>query len=123
MGSSFYVSAGPEHGGPWDFTADQVKESVRRHWPDAMVSGVFEDFLEIEAEVEPGLRAELSYNYRYGAFSFADREPLSAPLTVIYRVLCDLAPRVPVVWWADYDGELTPMNLDDGLDQFLGRFA
>ncbi|MFJ4192248.1 hypothetical protein [Kitasatospora sp. NPDC089509] len=123
MGSSFYVSADQEHVEPWAFTGEQVKDCIQRHWPDATVSSAFEDFLEIEAEIEPGRRAELSYNYRYGAFSFEDREPLSAPLTVIYEVLRDLAPDVPVVRWIDYDAELTRMNLHDGLQGFIRGFA
>ncbi|MGC0416487.1 hypothetical protein [Embleya sp. AB8] len=123
MGSSFYVGADRERAGPWTFTGEQVKECVRRHWPDAMVSSVFENFLEIDAELEPGRRAELSFNLRHGAFSFADREPLSAPLTVIHTVLHELAPTTPVVRWIDFDGEPTRMNLDGGLQGFVDSFA
>ncbi|MFI9323308.1 hypothetical protein ACIGXI_26510 [Kitasatospora aureofaciens] len=123
MGSSFYVSADQEHVGPWTFTGEQVKESVRRHWPDAIVSSAFDDFLEIEAEIAPGRRAELSFNHRRRAFSFQDREPLSAPLTVIYEVLRDLAPEMAVVRWIDYDAELTRMNLNDGLQGFTRGLA
>ncbi|MFF9645901.1 hypothetical protein [Kitasatospora aureofaciens] len=122
MGSTFYVSADREHAGPWTFTGEQVKDCVRRHWPTSTVSGVFENFLEIEAEVEPGQRAELSFNLRHGAFSFEDREPHSAPLTVIYTVLRELAPQTPVVWWIDYDADLQPLDMTGGQEAFIDSF-
>ncbi|MER7580705.1 hypothetical protein [Kitasatospora sp. NPDC097691] len=122
MGATFYVSADQEQTGPWTFTGEQLKDCVRRHWPDATVSGAFENFLEIHAEVEPGRWAELAYNLRHGAFSFEDREPHSAPLTVIYTALHELAPAVPVVWWIDYDAELAPLDLAGGREAFIDSF-
>ncbi|MDH6709834.1 hypothetical protein P3T27_006583 [Kitasatospora sp. MAA19] len=122
MGSTFYVSADREHAGPWTFTGEQVKDCVRRHWPASTVSSAFENFLEIDAEVEPGQRAELSFNLRHGAFSFEDREPHSAPLTVIYTVLRELAPQTPVVWWIDYDADLQPLDLAGGRGAFIDSF-
>ncbi|MGA5820834.1 hypothetical protein ACPC54_23575 [Kitasatospora sp. NPDC094028] len=122
MGASFYVSADRRQSGPWTFTGEQVKECIRRHWPDATVSRAFEDFLEIAAEVEPAQRAELSYNLKHGAFSFEDRAPHSAPLIVIYTVLHELAPTVPVVWWIDYDVDLQPLDLAGGREAFLSSF-
>ncbi|MFD8705332.1 hypothetical protein ACFV1W_22410 [Kitasatospora sp. NPDC059648] len=122
MGSTFYVSADREHAGPWTFTGEQVKDCVRRHWPASTVSGAFENFLEIEAEVEPGQQAELSFNLRHGAFSFEDRAPHSAPLTVIYTVLHELAPQTPVVWWIDYDADLQPLDLAGGQEAFIDSF-
>ncbi|MFJ1936758.1 hypothetical protein ACIOGZ_29375 [Kitasatospora sp. NPDC088160] len=119
MGSSFYISADREKAGPWTFTGDQVADSVRRHWPDATVSNAFEGFLEIVADVEPGRPAELSFNLRHGVFGFEDRGSPVGPLTVIYEVLHDLAPQVPVVWWIDYDVDLQPLDLAGGLDAFI----
>ncbi|MEV0194450.1 hypothetical protein AB0I39_38755 [Kitasatospora purpeofusca] len=125
MGSSFNISADREHVGPWAFTGEQVRESVVRHWPDATVSDAFENFLEIVADVEAvesARPAELSYNLRHGVFSFEDRGSPVAPLTVVYRVLRDLAPTVPVVWWIDYDADLQPLDLTRGLDAFIAGF-
>lgn len=122
MGASFYVSADRRQGGLWTFTDQQVKECIRRHWPDAAVSRAFEDFLEIDVEVEPAQRAELSYNLRHGAFLFEDRAPHSAPLSVVYTVLHELAPTVPVVWWIDYDVELRPLDLAGGREAFISSF-
>ncbi|MFJ4188218.1 hypothetical protein [Kitasatospora sp. NPDC089509] len=122
MGSTFYVSADREHAGLWTFTGEHVKDCVRRHWPDATVSGAFENFLEIHVEAEPGQWTELSFNLRHGAFSFEDREPHSAPLTVLYAVLRELAPTVPVVWWIDYDADLQPLDLTGSLAAFIDSF-
>ncbi|WP_331745323.1 hypothetical protein [Kitasatospora sp. NBC_01300] len=123
MGASYYISSDQEQVGPWPFTGDQVKQCVTRHWPDAVVSGAFEHFLEIQAQLEPGRPTELSYNLRHHAFSFEDRAPLSAPLTVIYTVLHELAPTTPVMWWVDYDAELQPLDLSRGLDAFIEDFS
>ncbi|MER7850332.1 hypothetical protein ABTZ03_41110 [Kitasatospora sp. NPDC096077] len=122
MGSTFYVSADREHAGPWTFTGEQVKDCVRRHWPNATVSAAFENFLEIHLEAVPGEWAELSFNLRHGAFSFEDREPHSAPLTVLHTVLRELAPTVPVVWWIDYDADLQPLDLAGSLAAFIDSF-
>ncbi|GAB7189005.1 hypothetical protein ATKI12_8836 [Kitasatospora sp. Ki12] len=119
MGSSFNISADRERVGPWAFTGEQVKERVLVYWPDAMVGSAFEGFLEIVADVEPGRPAELSFNLRHAVFSFEDRGSPVGPLTVIYRVLHDLAPEVPVVWWIDYDVDLQPLDLAGGLDAFI----
>ncbi|MCX4683573.1 hypothetical protein OG401_04505 [Kitasatospora purpeofusca] len=122
MGSSFNISADRERVGPWAFTGEQVRESVLRHWPHATVSGEFENFLEVVADVEAARPAELSYNLRHGVFSFEDRGSPVGPLTVVYRVLHDLAPTVPVVWWIDYDVDLQPLDLTRGLDAFIAGF-
>ncbi|MFE4519165.1 hypothetical protein ACFRMQ_33845 [Kitasatospora sp. NPDC056783] len=122
VGSSFYVSADREQAGPWAFTGEQVRECVRRHWPHATVSGSSEGFLEIMANVEPGRPAEVSFNLRHGVFSFVDRGSPAGPLSVVYRVLHDLAPDVPVVWWIDYDVDLRLLDLVGGLDAFLASF-
>ncbi|MEU3559716.1 hypothetical protein [Kitasatospora sp. NPDC006786] len=121
MGSSFYVSADRESTGPWAFTGEQVQERVLRHWPDATVSSAYEGFLEIVADVEPGRPAELSFNLRHGVFSFEDRGSPAGPLTVIYKVLHDLAPEMPVVWWIDYDVDPQPLDMAD-LEAFIGGF-
>nr|BFD96332.1 hypothetical protein KitaXyl93_76920 [Kitasatospora sp. Xyl93] len=122
MGSSIYVSPDRERVGPWAFTGEQVKECVRRHWPDATVSTAFEGFLEIVADVGHGRLAELSFNLRHGTFSFEDRGSPVGPLTVLYQVLHDLAPEVSVVWWIDYDVDPQPLDLAGVLDAFLGSF-
>ncbi|MFG3226886.1 hypothetical protein ACGF07_19130 [Kitasatospora sp. NPDC048194] len=122
MGSTFYISADRERAGPWTFTGDQVTDCVRRHWPASTVSHAFERFLEIDVEVEPGRRAELSFNLRHGAFSFEDREPHSASLTVVHAVLHELAPDTPVVWWIDYDGDPQPLDLAGGRQAFIDSF-
>ncbi|CAN3978551.1 hypothetical protein [Kitasatospora purpeofusca] len=122
MGSSFNISADRERVGPWAFTGEQVRESVLRQWPDATVSGEFENFLEIVADVGAARPAELSYNLRHGVFSFEDRGSPVGPLTVVHRVLQDLAPTVPVVWWIDYDVDLRPLDLTRGLDAFIAGF-
>ncbi|MFD9063290.1 hypothetical protein ACFVZ3_17455 [Kitasatospora purpeofusca] len=122
MGSSFNISADREHVGPWTFTAEQVQESVLGHWPQATVSGEFENFLEIVADVGAVRPAELSYNLSHAVFSFEDRGSPVGPLTVVYRVLHDLAPTVPVVWWIDYDVDLQPLDLTGGLDAFIAGF-
>ncbi|MFD9591991.1 hypothetical protein ACFWA9_04430 [Kitasatospora sp. NPDC059973] len=56
-------------------------------------------------------------------FSFADREPWSAPLTVIYTVLRELAPTVPVVWWFDYDATMEPLDRSADLRTFISGFG
>ncbi|WP_316528136.1 hypothetical protein [Kitasatospora brasiliensis] len=122
MGSSFYLSADPEQAGPWTFTGEQVQECVRRHWPDATVSTAFEGFLEIVADLDRGRPAEVSFNLQHGMFAFEDRGSLVGPLTVIYNVLHDLAPEVPVVWWIDYDVDPQPLDLAGGLEAFIGSF-
>ncbi|MFB7380809.1 hypothetical protein ACFC6U_26130 [Kitasatospora purpeofusca] len=122
MGSSFNISADREHVGPWTFTAEQVQASVLGHWPQATVSGAFENFLEIVADVGAARPAELSYNLRHAVFSFEDRGSPVAPLTVVHQVLHDLAPTVPVVWWIDYDVDLQPLDLTRGLDAFIAGF-
>ncbi|WP_327072525.1 hypothetical protein OG196_04905 [Kitasatospora purpeofusca] len=122
MGSSFNISADRERVGPWAFTGEQVRESVLRHWPNATVSGEFENFLEIVADVGAARPAELSYNLRHGVFSFEDRGSPVGPLTVVHRVLQELAPTVPVVWWIDYDVDLRPLDLTRGLDAFIAGF-
>ncbi|MGW7447103.1 hypothetical protein [Kitasatospora sp. NPDC054795] len=122
MGSAFYVSPDRAQAGPWAFTGEQVEDCVRRHWPHAAMSRAFENFLEIDAEIQPGRLAELSFNLRQGTFSFEDREPHSGPLTVIHTVLHTLAPEVPVVRWIDYDTDLRPLDLAGGLEAFIDSF-
>ncbi|MBP0454031.1 MULTISPECIES: hypothetical protein [unclassified Kitasatospora] len=124
MGSEFYVSSDREQTGPWPFTREQLEESVIRNWPGASVGEFFEGrHLEIQVEVEPGQLAELSFSLRHRVFSFADREPWSAPLTVIYTVLRELAPTVPVVWWIDYDATMEPLDLSADLQAFIRSFG
>ncbi|MFB7126158.1 hypothetical protein [Kitasatospora sp. NPDC056273] len=122
MGSSFYVSADREHAGPWAFTGEQVQEIVLRHWPDATVSSAYEGFLEIVADTGADRPAELSFNRRHGVFGFEDRGSPAGPLTVIYEVVHELAPEVPVVWWIDYDVDLQPLDLTGGREAFIGSF-
>ncbi|MEV6972625.1 hypothetical protein [Kitasatospora sp. NPDC093806] len=120
MGSSFYVSAA---GAPWAFSREQLADALARHWPGATVSDVFERFVEIHAEVAPGQVAELSFHKEHKVFSFADREPWSAALTVLHTVLGELAPGVPAVWWIDFDGTLEPLELSLPLEQFIDDFG
>ncbi|MER7773130.1 hypothetical protein [Kitasatospora sp. NPDC096140] len=122
MGSGFYVSADRERVGPWTFTGEQVQKCVERHWPDATVSSVFEGFLEIVADVAPGWPTELSFSLQHSVFSFEDRGSPVGSLTVIYRVLHDLAPEVPIVWWIDHDVDIQPLDLAGGLEVFIGSF-
>lgn len=123
MGSSFYVSADREQAGPWSFSRARLEESLGRHWPEASVSDVFEGFVEIRAEVKPGTWAELSFDKEHRVFSFADREPWSAPLTVLHTVLREIAPDVPVVWWADFDATLETLDLSTDLQTFIDAFG
>ncbi|MER6400849.1 hypothetical protein ABT263_33135 [Kitasatospora sp. NPDC001603] len=125
MGSDFYVSADREKtGGPWPFTREQLEESVTRNWPGAAVGEYFEGrHLEIQVEVGPGQVAELSFGLRHRVLSFADREPWSAPLTVIHTVLRELAPTVPVVWWIDYDATTEALDLSADLRTFISGFG
>ncbi|WP_416875456.1 hypothetical protein [Kitasatospora sp. SC0581] len=122
MGSSFYVSADREHAGPWAFTGEQVKEIILRLWPDATVSSAYEGFLEIVADTGTDRPAELSFNLRHGTFGFEDRGSPAGPLTVIYEVVRELAPEVPVVWWIDYDVDPQPLDLTGGREAFIGSF-
>ncbi|TYC68157.1 hypothetical protein EH183_40590 [Streptomyces sp. CB01881] len=124
MGSSFYVHADSRDGGPaWAFTRAELAAALTAHWPGASVADSVEGWAEILVEVEPGQWAELSYNLRGRAFSFEDREPWSAPLTVLHTVLRDLAPDVPVVWWPDFDAVLEPFDLAADLSAVLDAFG
>ncbi|MEV0537643.1 hypothetical protein [Kitasatospora sp. NPDC050463] len=123
MGSDFYVSSDREQVGPWPFTRERLEESVTRNWPGASVGEIFEGHLEIQVEVEPGQFTELFFNLTHHVFSFADRGSLSAPLTVIYTVLRELAPTVPVVWWIDYDVTPAPLDLGADLSTFTSSFG
>lgn len=122
MGSSFYVSADRERVGPWAFTGEQLQECVERHRPDATVSSVFEGFPEIVADVAPGRPTELSFSLQHSVFSFEDRGSPVGSLTVISRMLHDLAPEVTVVWWIHYDVDFQPLDLAGGLEAFIGSF-
>ncbi|MFJ9953379.1 hypothetical protein [Kitasatospora sp. NPDC091207] len=56
-------------------------------------------------------------------FSFADREPWSAPLTVLHTVLREIAPDVRLVWWADFDATLETLDLSTDLQRFVDDFG
>ncbi|MFJ9461657.1 hypothetical protein ACIRST_42125 [Kitasatospora sp. NPDC101447] len=72
------------------------------------------------ADVDPGRPTELSFSLQHRVFSFEDRGSPVGSLTVIHRVLHDLAPEVPVVWWIDHDVDFQPLDLAGGLEAFIG---
>ncbi|MCX4745797.1 hypothetical protein OG455_09715 [Kitasatospora sp. NBC_01287] len=122
MGATFYISADRQAGAAWTFTADQLARAVPERWPGATVSEPADGLLVLHVPVEDHW-CEVFFDPEYGVLSFADKEPWSAPLTVVHGLLRALAPAVPLVRWADYDAELEPIDLNLGLAEFVARFG
>ncbi|WP_329499317.1 hypothetical protein [Kitasatospora herbaricolor] len=122
MGSSYFVSADRRSDASWPFTADQLAAAVTGTWPGSALTGDFDGTLDITVHIGAD-RCALSYQADNHVLVFQDRDPLGAPLTVVHTLLRALAPTVPAVWWADFDGTLEPLDLAAGLDRFVAEFG
>jgi hypothetical protein len=122
VGSSFYVSADREAGSQWQFTAEDVGRVVLAHWPDADLGHRQDGTVDLLVRVGDS-QCELSFDPEYGVFSFADRVPWAAPLTVIYAVLHELVSGTPAVWWADFDATMEPLDVSVDLAGFISSFG
>jgi hypothetical protein len=122
VGSSFFVSADRTRGAVWPFTAEQLTDAVTRLWPGSTVGGTPDDVLDFDIRVED---QDLPFSWQVDnqVLVFPDQEPLSTPALIVHRLLRELAPDVPAVWWADYDATLEPVDLSPDPEGFVRDFA
>ncbi|MFF3594514.1 hypothetical protein [Kitasatospora indigofera] len=122
MGSSYFVSADRCNDATWPFTAEQLAATVTGTWPGSTIAGDSDGTLDITVRLGTD-QCVLSYQAGLHVLVLPDRDPLSAPLTVVHTLLRVLAPTVPAVWWADFDATPEPLDLVAGLDRFIDAFG
>jgi hypothetical protein len=123
VGSSYFVSADRQQGAAWSFTTDQLTETVTRLWPGSTVGGDPDDVIDLDIAVDEQTTCPFSWQVEYQVLTFPDQEPLHTPALVIHRLLRELAPDVPAVWWADFDATLEPVDLSPDPAGFVRDFA
>ncbi|MDH6122025.1 hypothetical protein ABH930_006383 [Kitasatospora sp. GAS204A] len=122
MGATFYISADRQQNAAWPFTTEQFEQTVANLWPEGSVSTATADLRCVHVPVDDHW-CEVLYDPENGVLSFPEREPWSAPLTVVHTLLRRLAPAVPAVWWADYDPLMEPLDLGLELGDFIAAFG
>ncbi|MFB7669585.1 hypothetical protein ACFC1R_37735 [Kitasatospora sp. NPDC056138] len=125
MGGKYYISPDEDRGGVWEFTPDQVTRTIHSLWPQPQPipldtspsSGIFDFDVQVNGE-----SCELTYFADEQFFVIPDQDPLELPFRVVYSVLTTLAPSVPAVWMADFDGAVHSVDLSIGVENLLTRF-
>ncbi|MEU7260989.1 hypothetical protein AB0B21_35080 [Streptomyces rimosus] len=116
------MSADQHNGATWPFTTQQLTETVTRLWPGSDIGGDLDDVVDLEIHVE-GRILPFSWQVEYQVLLFPDQDPLDAPARVIHRLLRELAPQVPAVWWSEADATLEPVDLSPDPEAFVRDFA
>ncbi|MEU9115122.1 hypothetical protein AB0D04_25875 [Streptomyces sp. NPDC048483] len=122
MGSSFFVSADQQHGASWPFSTEQLIEAVTRLWPGSDVAGALDDFLELDIQADDR-SLPFSWQVEYQVLIFPDQDPLSEPAQIVHRLLRELAPGIPAVWWTEFDATLEPIDLSPDPEPFIRQLA
>ncbi|MFB7664914.1 hypothetical protein ACFC1R_13325 [Kitasatospora sp. NPDC056138] len=120
VGGSYYICPDEGRGGAWTFGPEQVAHTVQALWPQPQPVGPLRSDGVVDFDLRiGGLRCSISYFTDRRFFTFRDQEPLELPFRVVHGVLTVLAPGVPAVWTADFDGTMYPVDLSVGVEEFL----
>lgn len=113
MSGLYFISANQDQGARWTFTGSQVRELAPAIRPGATVSGPYEpqETFEIKLPAESGWDNEITYQADQMAFSFRAEEDLASTAGFVLQLLQRLAPDTPAVWFADFVGELHPIDV------------
>ncbi|MFG2532129.1 hypothetical protein [Streptomyces sp. NPDC048516] len=122
MGSSFFFSADQPNGAFWPFSTGQLADAVTRLWPGSTTGGGRAGALEMDIHVN-GRTLTFAWDVAHQVLSFPDQEPLAEPARIVHRLLRELAPDVPAVWWTEYDATPEPVDLSPDPEIFLREFV
>ncbi|MER0485037.1 hypothetical protein ABR737_43095 [Streptomyces sp. Edi2] len=122
MGSSFFVSADQPNGASWPFSTDQLVDSITRLWPSSAVGGGHGDVLEMDVHVD-GRTLTFDWNIAHQVLRFPDQDPLAEPARIVHRLLREVAPDVPAVWWTECDATPEPIDLSPDPEIFVRDFV
>ncbi|MFF8785168.1 hypothetical protein [Streptomyces sp. NPDC015125] len=122
MGSSFFVSADQPNGAFWPFSTDQLTDAVTRLWPGSTIGGMRNGVLEMDIHVDDRT-LPFDWNTAYQVLRFPDQDPLAAPARIVHRLLREVAPDAPAVWWTEYDATMEPIDLSPDPEEFLRAFV
>ena len=124
MPGKYYISPNEGQGARWSFTTEGFAEAVTDLWPNTELAGPYQghDIIDVTVQLG-GNKHTLSYNADNPVLVFRDQDPATGPATLILSLLRRLAPDVPVVWFADFDGSVYPLNLDHTVEQLAEAFT
>jgi hypothetical protein len=113
MSGKYFVSANEEQGARWPFTAEELLRAAAELRPEAEVSGPYEPdgTIEISLPGEDGPHT-LTYHSATPVFVFAERDEVEPPAALVLDLLRRLAPGIPTIWFADFEGLIHPLRLD-----------
>lgn len=119
MSGKYFVSADQEQGARWPFTTEELLRAAAELRPDAEIGGPYEPQGTIEISL-PGQHREHTVTYHPGTpvFVFPEQDEVEVPATLVLELLQRLAPDVPAVWFADFEGIIHPLRLDATAEEF-----
>lgn len=122
MGSSFFVSADQPNGASWPFSTDQLVAAITRLWTGSATGGRRGDVLEMDVHVD-GRTLAFDWNVAHQVLRFPDQDPLAEPARIVHRLLREVAPDVPAIWWTEYDATPEPIDLSPDAEKFIRAFV
>lgn len=122
MSGQYYVVPNENEGGQWRFTREQLARPVSEIRPGATVGGPYEggsmnrDGNTYQIDIPSGetWTHEVIYQDNPDGFSFrtGNEEDLDATAGLVFQVIQRLAPHVPAVWVASFDGAVYPLRVE-----------
>ncbi|WP_331757282.1 hypothetical protein OG422_31430 (plasmid) [Streptomyces sp. NBC_01525] len=122
MGTHYYISADQQRGARWSFTAEDLAATATRIWPDTTVDTYDGDTTELQIHLDDETLTFI-WDDEYKVLRFPDHQDLEVPARVVHRLLRELAPDVPAVWWSEADATLEPVDLSPDPEPFAQSFG
>ncbi|WP_328381258.1 hypothetical protein OHS81_00170 [Streptomyces sp. NBC_00400] len=122
MGSSFFVSADQPNGAFWPFSTGQLVGTITRLWPGSAVGDGRDGVLEMDIPLDDRTLA-FDWDIAHQVLRFPDQDPLAEPARLVHRLLREVAPDVPAVWWTEDDATLEPIDLSPDPGIFIRGFV
>jgi hypothetical protein len=119
MSGKYFVSANEEEGARWPFTAEELMRAAAELRPEAEICGPYgpDGVVEISLAGEDGPHT-VTFHSGTPVLVFAERDEVEPPAALVLDLLRRLAPGVPTIWFADFEGVIHPLRLDGTKEEF-----
>lgn len=113
MSGQYHVLPDTGAGGRWNFTREQLARLSSEIRPGSKVGGPYgeNETYQIDIPSGEGWTHEVVYQANPDGFSFRTGDEIDVTGGLVFQIIQRLAPDVPAMWVADFDGEVYPLRI------------